>query len=135
LVFLGFLLENVLETMNKIKDIPYKNRMDQDWNPVILRGATRTKAPTKSSFISHQHAKDIKLEQDEMVVEKQTNRDLRSMIQRKRIEMGLSQKQLATRMNEPEHIVKDIEGGKLLSPKPHVVLKLKKILNMSFRLS
>jgi len=122
--------------MNKLKTCYTTIDMDQDWKPVILHGTCSKKVqPKSSSFVSHQHAKERKLEQNEKVSEKETNRDIRTLIQKKRIELGLTQKQLATKLNEQEHVVKDIENGKLLSPSPQLISKLKRILNVSFKLS
>lgn len=110
--------------------------MDQDWKPVILHGAQSVKKKTtSSSFVNHQDAMNRKLERDEEVVQKKTNVNIRTMMQQKRTEMGLTQKQLASRLNEPEHVVKDIENGKLLTPEPSLVSKIKRILNISFKLT
>ena len=130
-------MENAYEITSKyFKESKRKELMDQDWKPVLLRGAPSVnKTTTSSSFISHQDAKNRKLDCNEEVVQKKTNMNIRTMMQQKRMEMGLSQKQLASRLNEPEHVVKDIENGKLLTPDPSLASKIKRILNISFKLT
>jgi ribosome-binding protein aMBF1 (putative translation factor) len=111
--------------------------MEQDWKPIILRGATsnRVKKTSMSSFTTHHDSKLRKLDNDMDIVERKTTVDVRTTIQRGRTAMGLSQKQLANRMNEPENIVKDLESGKLNNPSPQLVAKLKRTLNVNFSLS
>lgn len=110
--------------------------MEQDWKPIILRGATRNdaKMTTFSSFTTHHEAKLRKLESGDELTEKKIPSTVRTAIQKKRVEMGWSQKQLATHVNEPEHVIKDIECGKLASPNPKLVLKLKLRLNINIYL-
>lgn len=109
----------------------------QDWTPVVIKGTSlksTAKPSTSSSFLTQHDAKMRKLDNDEELSEKQTSVSVRQQIQKRRVELGLTQKQLATRMNEQEQLIKEIENGKLTHPSQEIVSKLKRILNIRFTL-
>jgi putative transcription factor len=72
-----------------------------------------------------------KLDTDELVAIPTVSRTLSQQIITARNNAGMTQKELAQKINEKVDVVKDFESGSAL-PNPNVVNKLQRVLNTTF---
>lgn len=108
----------------------------QDWRTITL---TKTKSRGESLARLHSHvtqsvSREHKLDRDEQLEEKRTDKDIRKLIQTARIAKKMTQQQLATSMNVKLSDVVQMENGTQQAPPPSLVAKLKKVLGISFKL-
>ena len=108
----------------------------QDWSQITF---TKSKAKSDAflklySKITHQESHENKLDSGVDVALKTTDFNTRKAIQSARIGKGLTQKELATALNEKLDTIVKLENGVLQTPSPVLVAKLKKLLNVTFKL-
>ena len=108
----------------------------QDWSQITF---TKNKAKSDAflklySKVTHQQSHEHKLDLGVDVPLKTTDFNIRKAIQSARIGKGLSQKELATALNEKLDTIVKLENGALQTPSPNLVAKLKKLLNVTFKL-
>lgn len=103
----------------------------QDWKPIIL-GKTKIKKDkekTKITKIADPNVKmEKKIEEGKLEHKKITN-ELRAQIQKGRSTNGLTQKDLANRVNLPLSVINDIESGKAIYNHNHIN-KIKRVLKI-----
>ena len=105
----------------------------QDWKPVIVKTKTTLKEDKQSTKkISDSQLQENKLlkkvDNDELSHTK-ISPELRKQIQQKRSSLGLTQKQLAQRVNFPVSIINEIETGKAIY-NPQQINKIKRFLKL-----
>jgi ribosome-binding protein aMBF1 (putative translation factor) len=108
----------------------------QDWRTITF---TKTKARGDAlarlySHVTHSESRDHKLDRDERLEEKQTDKDIRKLIQTARIAKKMTQQQLATATNVKLSEIVQLENGTQKTPSPSLVAKLKNVLGISFKL-
>lgn len=108
----------------------------QDWSQITF---TKSKAKSDAflklySKITHQESHENKLDSGVDVALKTTDFNTRKAIQSARVGKGLTQKELATALNEKLDTIVKLENGVLQTPSPVLVAKLKKLLNVTFKL-
>jgi len=98
----------------------------QDWHEIILKRNTPKiiktggqKGPSNSLD---------KVDKDEFKLKK-VNKDLSSQIKNHRNSKGLTQKDLAQKINVKPSVINDYESGKAV-PNPSIINKLKRILEI-----
>ena len=103
----------------------------QDWKPIIVKKNKEKKdnKTPKITKIGDPNVKmEKKIEEGKMEHNKITN-ELRSLIQKGRCSKGLTQKELANKVNLPVSVINDIESGKAIYN--HVQInKIKRFLNL-----
>jgi|TARA_B110000902_G_C13727919_1_gene367768 putative transcription factor len=101
----------------------------QDWHEILLKRNTPNKV--KDSNTGGKKGPSNSLDQvnkDEFKLKK-VNKDLSSQIKKHRNSKGLTQKDLAQKINVKPSVINDYESGKAL-PNPSIINKLKKILEI-----
>ena len=104
--------------------------MDQNWEPVVLRKTSQQKvissSPPKQSSVSSSAPVAVALDHDDKAIEYFTIA-MGKKIQSLRNEKGLTQEELAKKLNMQKKTINDIEQGKEKYSGP-MVGKLKKVL-------
>ena len=112
----------------------------QDWDTIYVR-ADKVINQSKKEKDSGQKEKKInthqinikkieqKIEQGDLKHDK-ISPNLGKIIQQKRLEKNMTQKDLAQKINQPVKIINEIESGKA-NKNPQVVSKIKQIFNIS----
>jgi putative transcription factor len=102
----------------------------QDWNTITYK---KPKILSKEDKIKRQNpsrTKDFKkLDSDEPPIPTKLNHDLKILIQKKRQELNLTQKNLANKINVKVNIINDYETGKCI-PDKIILQKIKNVLNI-----
>ena len=91
----------------------------------------------KAPHLTYEQSRYIhltKAEDDERNHEKQTNVDVRKQIQQARLNKKLSQKELGNKINVSEKVIKELESGVLKNPSPHLIQKLRNVLEIKIKL-
>ena len=127
----------------------------QDWQDVVIRKKvpTRAKSNDEALRIANQFgaqvesvkkfnaAKNVqhqpaisakKLESDEDVTIPKVSHNLSMKIQQARLASGLTQKELATKINEKPSVINEYESGKAV-PNNQILAKLERSLNVKLR--
>ena len=103
----------------------------QDWKTLIVKKTKEKKninTPKITKVMDPNVKMEKKIEEGKMEHNKITN-ELRSLIQKGRCSKGLTQKELANRINLPASVINDIESGKAIYN--HVQInKIKRFLNI-----
>ena len=109
----------------------------QDFKDYIIRGGqsnskTRSIREGKMESVMKKkvdnHMNKLDNEDDVKRVEK-VNLDVRRIVQKVRTEKGMTQKELADRVNMKVEIIRDLESGKL-SKNPQLLSKLQRVLGV-----
>lgn len=94
----------------------------QDWNKRILN------KPTKAVYKNKDKVKERNINDDDDIPKVITiNTDLSTKIRKLRVEKGLSQKDLAQKINEKIDVIKNIEAGTAIY-NSHILSKIRRIL-------
>ena len=97
----------------------------QDWEPVVFKKKTEPKKQVPHGI--------QKVEQNrESFEHKHVQKELASRIQKKRLEMKITQAQLAQRINERPSVVNDVESCRGVYNPSHVN-KILKVLGLTLR--
>ena len=102
----------------------------QDWKTVYVhldkkknneqKESKKTKGPSEKTKLDYTHGEDFKT--------KKVNLNLSTEIRTRRNLKGMTQKELAQKINVKPAIINDYESGKAV-PDPKIINKIKKILN------
>ena len=102
----------------------------QDWNTVYVhldkkknngqKESKKTTGPSEKTKLDNTHGEDFKT--------KKVNSNLSTEIRTRRNIKGMTQKELAQKINVKPAIINDYESGKAV-PDPKIINKLKRILN------
>jgi len=102
----------------------------QDWNTVYVHlkkkttktstNLPKTKGPNPKTTLANTHGEDFKT--------KTVNQKLSTEIRTRRNLKGMTQKELAQKINVKPSLINDYESGKAL-PDPKIINKIKRILN------
>lgn len=102
----------------------------QDWHTITYKNQKKL---TKEEKIKQQNSsgtKDFKkLDSDEPPVPNKLNHNLKLLIQKRRQELNLSQKDLANKINVKVNIINDYETGKAI-PDKIILRKIKNFLGI-----
>ena len=106
----------------------------QDWDKIILRAKKENKLDTdktqsqqtKSNFNNFENNLDKNIENGTMRTKK-VEKDKSLSIQQKRLSKGLTQKDLANKLNIPVKTLNEIESGKA-KHNPQIMSRLNRIL-------
>ena len=104
----------------------------QDWNTIYVhldkkkkknneqKESKKPKGPSEKTKLDYTHGEDFKT--------KKVNLNLSTEIRTRRNLKGMTQKELAQKINVKPAIINDYESGKAV-PDPKIINKIKKILN------
>lgn len=111
---------------------------EPDWNPVILRKNRIIKSNNMNSselpLVKIVVPKSIKdLNKDDPSFPKVLGIENGKIIQKARVELKLSQKDLAKKISEKDTVIRDYENGSVV-PDRKILNKLNKILNTNTKL-
>ena len=111
----------------------YLNQLDnhQDWKTIIIKNPKQNIKNSKKK-INNTNLKKISIENkadNDELKHKQLSTDLRMLIQKARCSTGLTQKELAQKINVSHQIISDIESGKAIYNGSHIN-KLKRFLKI-----
>jgi len=109
----------------------------QDWTPVYIRANKLLDKKNdegntdrdKINLFSKENKIDKKIEEGQLKHDK-TPHEFGKLVQVKRLEKNMTQKDLAQKLNLPAKTINEIECGKA-KHNPQVVSKIKRILNIS----
>ena len=107
----------------------------QDWTPILVNTKSKpskgaSNQPTKNLSNSQlQENKLLKQADNDELSHTKISADIRKQIQQKRSALGLTQKQLAQKVNFPVSIINEIETGKAIY-NPQQINKLKRFLKL-----
>ena len=110
------------------------NLEHQDWDPIYIRAKKQIEQKdnkeknTKKQHFSKINKIEKKIEEGNLKHEK-ISAEFGKLVQQKRIEKNMTQKDLAQKINIPVKIINEIECGKA-KHNPQVVSKIKRILNI-----
>ena len=96
----------------------------QDWHSIIIKKKTPNKINTGSKKGPSNSLDQV--DKDEFKLKK-VNKDFSSEIKNNRNSKGLTQKELAQKINVKPSVINDYESGKAV-PNPSIINKLKRIL-------
>jgi len=108
----------------------------QNWNNVVFH-----KPPTYSQQLRRGNTISVekttktnfkKLDENDLEPPKKTGLELGKKIQQARVNKKLTQKQLATSLNEKPQIIQQYENGSAI-PNPQILNKLKKLLSTTLK--
>jgi ribosome-binding protein aMBF1 (putative translation factor) len=100
----------------------------QDWKPIVFNNIKAS----KSSFVDHKKVYiDQKIDEDGNPVKKSLPKDFGSKMQRARSSKGLTQKQLAQKLNCKLTDVQQYEQGKIVNPNKAFARRIEKTLGAS----
>jgi len=107
----------------------------QDWDVIYTRGnkelnkkKEKEKETKKSNTIIKENKLEKKINEGNLKHDK-VKLDISKQIQQKRLEMGMTQKDLANKLNVPIKTIIEIESGKA-KKNPQLVSKIKRNLNI-----
>ena len=111
----------------------YLNQLDnhQDWKTIIIKNPKQNVKNTNKKN-NNTNVKKISIENkadNDELKHKQLSTDLRMSIQKARCDKGLTQKELAQKINVSHQIISDIESGKAIYNGLHIN-KLKRFLKI-----
>ena len=111
----------------------YLNQLDnhQDWKTIIIKNPKQNVKNSKKK-INNTNLKKISIENkanNDELKHKPISTDLRMSIQKARCSAGLTQKELAQKINVSHQIISDIESGKAIYNGSHIN-KLKRFLKI-----
>ena len=107
----------------------------QDWDTIYVRADKVINQSKKEKDSGQKEIKitikkiEQKIEQGDLKHDK-ISPNLGKIIQQKRLEKNMTQKDLAQKINQPVKIINEIESGKA-NKNPQVVSKIKQIFNIS----
>ena len=104
----------------------------QDWDTVFLKISSnndndKNKDKNKSDFNNNEKKMEKKIEDGKMRTEK-VDKDKSLSIQQKRLSKGLTQKDLAQKLNIPIKTLNEIESGKGKN-NPQIISRINRYLN------
>ncbi len=108
----------------------------QDWDTIYIK-ANRTldnnnkgkKSNQKNNSQTKETKLEKKIEEGDLKIKK-TPAEIGKLIQKKRTELNMTQKDLAQKINQTVKIINEIESGKA-KHNPQLISKIKRILNIS----
>ncbi|TPX39727.1 hypothetical protein SeMB42_g05525 [Synchytrium endobioticum] len=123
-----------------LKKKPERDRVaksEADVNAARRAGASvvteeKKKPTSSSSTLDPSKAAKIDRETEDFHVEK-VPLSLSKTIAQARQEKGLTQKELATKINQPHNIIAEYESGKAVNPNQQVLGKMERILGVKLR--
>jgi len=106
----------------------------QDWNTLYLNckvsdKTNNSKPGNKKTYVANPEKKMEKQIENGKLKHNTVESDFSKKVQQKRLSMGFTQKQLATKLNMPVQTISDIENGKA-KYNPQVVNKIKRIIKI-----
>jgi len=118
----------------------------QDWKPIVLNKKSEkfsvTKSSNKSKEISHNSATNKQKQQIDNYskIDKAENAekiktvplDISREIQQARNAKGMTQKELATKINEQQRVISDYESGRAI-PNNQILGNLERVLGIKLR--
>jgi len=109
---------------------------NQDWNPVIIHGESKSIKPKSTVCKTNQCSKQLRQldEATDAGKLKQLNSQDRQMLISARASRGLKQDQLAQAISMPANLYKDIESGKTI-PTPQQLNKINNYLKTNVKLN
>ena len=108
----------------------------QDWDTIYIKAnhilERKEKDKPKKQFIGNKETKmEQKIEEGNLKIKK-TSAEIGKIIQKKRTEMNMTQKDLAQKINQSVKIINEIESGKA-HHNPQRINKIKRILKLDCR--
>ncbi len=106
----------------------------QDWNTLYVNckvadKTNNSKPSNNKTFVANPEKKMEKQIEDGKLKHNTVDCDFSKKVQQKRLSMGLTQKQLATKLNMQVQIISDIENGKA-KYNPQIFNKIKRIIKI-----
>jgi len=98
----------------------------QDWHNIIIKRNTPKEIKTGGKKGPGNSLDQV--DKDEFKLKK-VNKDFSSQIKTHRNSKGLTQKELAQKINVKQNVINDYESGKAI-PNPSIINKLKRILEL-----
>ena len=108
----------------------------QDWDPVIFRKSMKTRGSesnliTKSNGLGEEAIRLNQIDNEDLALTPITL-NLRTVIQQSRTKLGLSQSQLAQKLNVKSSVINEYENGKVV-PNNQFLGKMERVLCIRLR--